>query len=338
MQLIEGQRVKTPPNKQDGPNLSNGVESDEFGRPTAYWIASGPDAKDFKPVDAALVIPIVDRSRARQVRGLPHLTPVINQINDLRTLFGLEIDKAHEHAVRALFWETENGEAPDAETLLREGISTTDADGITTEKAKYIQEATGSSVIFGKQGDKLSSISSNSPSAATQWLYDMQIGAICAGAQITKLLVMPWSINGTVTRADLDAQAQIFRAQSAIEAKAAQLAYEFIISDAASKGRFNGVKLPPDFTRSSVKAPRGVNVDVGRNSTAALAQLKAGAMTFETWYSELGQDWMQELTQRATEAAFIQQLATEKGIDPSLISDLAIPEPAQQPQLEPATP
>lgn len=328
LQLIEGFRVRTPKGKKDGPNLSNGVELDDYGRPVAYWVASGADAESFQRIDAGLVIPVIDRSRSRQSRGTPHLTPVINQLKDLRTLFGLEIDKAHEHATRALAIETESGEAPDVDDLLREGSTVTNGDSISGQDAeartKFIKEATGSSVIYLKQGEKVNSLSSNSPSAATQWLYEMQISAICAGAQISKLLVMPYSVQGTVTRADLDAQSQIFRAQSAIEANAARAAYEFVIGDAVAQGRIRGVKVPGDFKASHVRPPRGVNVDVGRNSNAMLAELKAGTRTFQSVYSELGLDWMDEMKQKAREVEFINKLAQDAGVSPQQISDIIV--------------
>lgn len=336
LQLIEGFRVRTPKDKQEGPQLSNGVETDGQGRPIAYYVATGADYSNYQRIDASLVIPILDRSRARQTRSLPHLTPVINQIKDLRTLFGLEMDKAHEHAVRALAIETETGEAPNEEDLVREGYEVANGDALsgqsTDTRVNYLKEATGSSVVYMKQGEKINSIGSNSPSAATQWLYDMQIGAICAGAQISKLLVMPWGLQGTVTRADLDAQAQIFRAQSAIEAGAVRQAYEFVIKDAIANGAFNGIRIPVDATRCNVRPPRGVNVDVGRNSNAALAELKAGGKTFQGWYSELGLDWMDELRQKAKEVAFIKQLADESGVEPQLISDIIIAQQINQPE------
>lgn len=328
LQLIEGFRVRTPKGIKETARLNNGVEVDEQGRPVAYYVATGADSEDFQRIDAALIIPIMDRSRSRQTRSLPHLTPVINQIKDLRTLFGLEMDKAHEHAVRAMAVLTETGEAPSDEDLLREGSSVANGDALSGQSTdvhiKNIKEATGSSVVYMKQGEDIKSLGSNSPSAATQWLWDYSIGMVCAGAQISKLLVMPWSLQGTVTRADLDAQAQIFRAQSAIEANAVRAAYEFVIGDAISRGAFRGVRIPSDATRCNVRPPRGVNVDVGRNSNAALAELKAGGRTFQGWYSELGLDWMDELRQKAKEVAFIKGLANELGVEPQLISDIIV--------------
>ena len=38
-QLIEADRLGTPPGKVDGPNLAGGVELDDRGRATGYWIA-----------------------------------------------------------------------------------------------------------------------------------------------------------------------------------------------------------------------------------------------------------------------------------------------------------
>lgn len=329
LQLIESHRIRQPENVQPTPLFNNGVETDTTGRPVRYWIDAKGDGKP-QAYDAGLVIPIIDRTRARQTRGLPHLTPVINQIRDLRTLAGLELDKAHEHAARALAIETESGEG-DVEDLLRAAETvtsgSTDIGQDTETRTKFIKEVTGSAVMFMKKGEKVNSIGSESPSAATQWLWDYSIGMICAGSQISKLLIMPWSLQGTVTRADLDAQAAIFRAQSAIEANAVRQGYAWVIEN--SKG---GPLRPKDWRRCAVRPPRGVNVDVGRNSSALLAELKAGTRTFRDVYAELGMDWREALKQKALEAEYIMKLAQDAKVNPSQISDItSAPEP-QQPQ------
>jgi capsid protein len=66
---------------------------------------------------------------------------------------------------------------------------------------------------------------------------------------------------------------------------------------------------PHDWRSVDTRAPRSVNVDIGRNSSAMLAELEAGTRTYQSVYAELGLDYRTELRQRAKEAAFIRKLA-----------------------------
>lgn len=323
IQLVEGPRIKTPEGREDDPRIVDGVEIDtRTGRPKAYWVDG------VTRIDASLMIPVLERSRAMQCRSLPFLTPVLNSLHDLDDLTQLEMLNAKAHAEHAIFIENEAGEA-DVEDLLRDGASIVNGDsdsGRDTEaRTAYYRDALGGRVVYGKRGDKINSIGNASPSAAQQFFWDYKLSEICAGVGISKLLVYPWSMQGTVSRADLDSQASYFRARSSIMAEAVRLVYRFIIDDAVRRGRLKGA--PADFYRCDVRPPRGVNVDVGRNSSAMLAELKAGTRTFQSVYSELGLDWREELEQKAIEAEFVAQLAQDVGLPASAISDIAAEQP-----------
>jgi hypothetical protein len=88
-----------------------------------------------------------------------------------------------------------------------------------------------------------------------------------------------------------------------------------------AKSNVEGLYDPPaDFWAWRSRPPRAVNVDVGRNSTATLAELAAGLTTLEAEYAALGKDWREQTVQRADELAFIRQCAEERGITPGEIA------------------
>lgn len=327
LQGIEAHRIATPEGLKEREDIVDGVRIDpQTGRPLAYYI-------DDKPVDAALMIPIMEKSRAMQCRSLPFLTPVLNDLHDLDDLTALEMLNAKAHAEhQALFVTNDTGEG-DLEDLVRQGMTITNGDTTSGEdeeaRTEYYRNAIGGRILYGKNGEKVESVGNNNPSAAQQWFHETKVSQICAGVGISKLLVYPWSIQGTVTRADLDAQAAYFRARSMIMAEAVTLAYEFIMADAVAKKRLR-TPAPADFRKSAVRPPRGVNVDVGRNSNAMLAELKAGTRTFQSVYAELGLDWRQELSQKADEAEFIAKLAQDRGLSPQLISDVILQQIAKE--------
>jgi capsid protein len=79
---------------------------------------------------------------------------------------------------------------------------------------------------------------------------------------------------------------------------------------------------PADFYRSTFRAPRSINVDVGRNSAAAVAEFKTGMRTLQSIYAETGEDWREQLRQKAAEIAYAQELATEFNIQRAEIMTL----------------
>ena len=147
------------------------------------------------------------------------------------------------------------------------------------------------------------------------------------------------SIKLTLPSVDLDSQAAYFRTRSAVLIAGTRNAYEYVIGQGIRMGR---LKNPPkDWAKCSIRPPRNVSVDIGRNSAAAIAELRAGGRTFQDWYGELGMDWREKLTQRAAEAAFIAKLATDHSVDASLISDIApepVPEVVAAPEPDPQAP
>jgi hypothetical protein len=115
-------------------------------------------------------------------------------------------------------------------------------------------------------------------------------------------------MQGTVTRADLDVSGVFFRARSEIIAQAVRDIYTFVMGWAVKYDKsLDGA--PKDFLDCTIRPPRAVNVDVGRNSSALLAELEAGTDTFENIYATKGLDWREELEQKAIERKFIHMLA-----------------------------
>lgn len=92
---------------------------------------------------------------------------------------------------------------------------------------------------------------------------------------------------------------------------------------------------PADWKLAIVRPPRSANVDQGRNSTSMLNELEAGVRTFSEIYAELGEDWREQLAQKAKEAAFIESLAKKhnipaKAITKFAVEQLALPEKTDQ--------
>lgn len=337
IQLIESHRVCTPTRLADteGRFIHDGVEVDPLtGRPTHYWVRQGVDGEDHRRIKADNIIHIFEPSRVNQYRGLSFLYPILNDIHDLDDLQILEQKAAKQAAEISNVVTNEAGELS-ADNLRNQrylaGKQTSAGVDTTEYRTEYLKRALGGKTTVLKSGEKLEQFKSERPSVATQGYWDFLTSKICAGVGITKQLVFPWSMQGTVTRADLDVAAQYFRTRSAVLQAAFAEVYIFVM-DYGTKRDVRISDPPPDWRVVSMRPPRAPNVDVGNNSAAMLAELKAGATTLEAIYGPLGLDWMTQVRQRSREIKFIKEVAAQDGNKPEEIDEALASDPAMNTQ------
>lgn len=337
IQLVESHRVRTPSKLRTNAKVIDGIEVDERGRPVAYHIAVDSDTREerFARVDAQFVVHIFEPGRAGQLRGLPALYPVMNDLHDLDDLQVFEMQAAKDAAQVTNIIKTATGEIDDSDIIRG---TATGSDG--TDREDYYRDVFGGRAKVLKHGDEFSQFQITRPAAATSGYWDYLTAKICAGVGIPKEIVLPSSMQGTSMRSVLDVANAFFRSRSSVISDHLRRIYEYVIevgiqTDATLQ------PSPPDWFRSTYRSPRAINVDVGRNSAAAVAEFKTGMRTLQSIYAETGEDWREQLRQKAAEIAFAQQLATEFGIeraeimtlDPNELSanaaaDAANPDPA----------
>lgn len=315
IQLIESHRIKTPP---DAKNVIDGVEIDDRGRPVAYHVVTedGQRRETFTRIEADNVVHIFEPGRAAQYRGLPALYPVMNDLHDLDDLqiFEMRAAKAASQVQNVI--KTKEGEVTD-DDIIRGTI--TGSDG--AQRADYYRDVFDGEVKVLKHGDEFAQFQVERPSAATSGYWDYLTAKVCAGVGIPKEIVLPSSMQGTSIRSVLDIANAFFRSRSSVIADHVRRIYEYVIE----AGIRNEVALrppPPDWYRSTYRAPRSINVDVGRNSAAAVAEFKTGMRTLQSIYAETGEDWREQLRQKAAEIAYAQELAQEFNVDRAEIMTL----------------
>ena len=346
VQLIEAHRIETPPVQYGEPNIVDGIDVDGRGRPVRYWVREGNgfDEVSHVPVEASDMVHVFEPSRPGMYRGLSMLYPVLNDLHDLDDLQMLTMDKAKERAATVSVVTTKTGELPaDAYRAARFNIPDTEgtSGGSAENRTQYYEDVFRGRVKVMKEGDKYEEHATETPSIAEREHWDYLVSKVCAGFGVSKLLVFPHSMQGTVTRADLDTSATFFRSRSGVLTSHLGEIYQFVMEAGVRTDR--GLADPPaDWRAVTVRAPRSVNVDVGRNSNALIAEYEAGWRSLEEICGELGMDWRQVLRQRAKERALARAIEDEYGLEPgSLIKAAldAIQKSAarQQPQLEEAT-
>jgi lambda family phage portal protein len=338
IQLVETHRVYTPGAEHSNQRVVDGVQLDERNRPTGYWVDRGDGMEEnFALVPASEVVHVGEPSRPGMVRYLPLLYAVLNDLHDLDDLQILEMDAAKDHAQNTAIIKTKSGELS-AEDFRRQRFLGTGTQGTSggssQERSQYYQDVFQGRVKVLRQGDDYAQHGSNRPSAATDSYWDRLESKVCAGFGISKLLVYPWSMQGTVTRADLDVAATFFRSRSAV------LAYKFTdiytwAMDWATRNELSLADPPADWKKVTVRSPRSVNVDVGRNAAALIAEYVAGWRTLEEICAELGYDYRDVLRQRAIERKLARELESEFDLAPGELISAALEAIKQQQAQEP---
>jgi lambda family phage portal protein len=350
IQLIEGHLVGTPPElaSLEGETIIDGVQIDPNGRPVAYWIAT-EDARGkrvFTPVRAESVVHLFEPSRPGQYRGIPFCYPVINAIHDLDDLRLLEMKAARDGAEVTNVLKNATGEF-DEETLIRSAHvlanPTVEGQSVEEGRAQYLRDTVGGRSIALRTGEDFAQFEMKRPAESTFKLWRNLIEEICAGVGISYVLVFPESMQGTVYRGALDMANSFFRSRFLVPSAAAARVYEHVMNFERYANPAL-VDAPGTWRNVTIHPPRAVNVDVGRNSTAAINEVRAGLKTAAAWYGELGLDWSQEIEQRAVEARLIRELAKKYKVAPQEISDLIAdqmpadpnaPAPADDPEAVP---
>jgi capsid protein len=344
IQIIEAHRVGTPPHlaSQEGKGIIDGAEfrmderGNPIGRPLRWWVRvdsspGGGGQGMWESVEGDRMILLSDQPRPGMIRSVTYLYPVLEDLHDLSDLQALEMKAAKNNARVANVVTNKTGEA-NLGAMRRERwtIQGRNAAGNATSKnAPLVSEMTvGGETWYVANGEKFEQFKSDRPGASTRDYWDYLVRKICAGVGISSLLVLPFSLQGTVTRADLDVAAAFFRSKSSLIQAVLREVYIWVMGWAVKFDRsLDGA--PREWWHTSIRPPRSVNVDVGRNSQAILDEMEAGIRTFEDVCGELGNDWRTVLRQKAVEAKYVDDLARELKIHRDFISHFTMPTPLE---------
>lgn len=337
LQLIEGHRVGTPPgiSGEEGKTIVDGVTIDAKARPTGYWMQTGMDLTTYQWIAADNVIHVFEPSRVSMYRGITHFYAVLNLMHDMDDLARWEMAKAKEAADTSAIIKTPTGEVlDDASDFDRQiekdgGINQSQLGNIGEKNplTEYYLRVFGPTKKVMKIGDEYEVPTPMNPTTSQQWYWRYIAEQICNGVEMPIMAIYPESIQGTVLRMIMDKANSQFRCRSAVLAGKFKQVWIYVIGTAASQVPQLAAK-PADWTKLKTRPPKAINVDVGRNSAALLAEWRAGNRTLESICAEMGDDWMETLSQKARELKFLKEVAKANGLDPNDMTDMLAP-PAQ---------
>lgn len=327
IQLYETHRVRNPRGGGDTKNVINGIEYDPHGRPVAYYISEGLDGRA-APVrkPAKDVIHVFAPSRPWQLRGVPAVTPAINTLHDLEMLETAETRAAKANASVVAFISTPEGEVTPEdiqEAMARGGkIESFEGSGdvvckpVDEQTHRMLEESIGGDVYFVREGVKRDQIAGERPSEILQKFWEYQIEKICIAMNISKLLVFPQSMQGTVTRADIASTDATFKALFSIMSDVVLRCYRWAMT--GYSGEFGTVR-EEDYIQATISPPRSITADFGRESAAKINEYRAGFISLDDVAGRDGRSAEEIMRKRAQNYMLAKKICDEAGIDDSRI-------------------
>ena len=285
IQWIEFHRIRGT-GEMKGNQVSDGIELNRFGKPVAYYVRSKLSGGEYKRIPAQNIVHFFDPSRFGQNYGLPCCTSVINDLVDLTMLHDFVMDREKYLSSRIGFFETPGGQKIDFSRLRAStlgGKSPVQVEqGLSEAEKIAIKKSFGANVVFVPQGSKFTDVKSDTPGGNTLNFFDHILAKICAGCGVSKLFVVPVSLQGTVARIDIEVCNNSLLGTWAVLADGFKKIYAHAISKHSHYTTAN------DWKECIVQQPRQISADLKYEMDILVEGLKHGLYSWEEVVSKLG--------------------------------------------------
>jgi len=328
LQMIEADRLDTPPLLASRSDIRKGVEIDRYGAPVAYHVRKthpgdlGSGFDDFERIPAFTpwgrrrVIHLYDKERSEQSRGKPIVAAVMKDLRMAGNYSQAELKAAVVNALVAAFIESDLPQDSVAALFSGGGEDLINPLQYWNEafSAANAPRLEGGAVIPIPIGAKLASHNPGRPATAFGVFMGSVVRRIAAGMHLPyELLLKDFSkTNYSSARAALLEAWRFFLGRRRwLSDMWLQPIYELWMEEAIALGRV----LAPGFYSNKyawlksrwVFAGRGW-VDPVKEATAAKLRLETGLSTLEMECAEQGLDWEDVLEQQARERSRRQKL------------------------------
>lgn len=205
LQMVESDRLQTPPWLAGDPNVRGGVEQDEYGAPAAYWILKNhpgdryglmvarQDAWERIPAftkwGRRRVIHLFDKERAGQSRGKSIFTAVMREFRIAGEYLGAELQAAAANALIAAFLESDLDPQSVAEIFGADAESATGYWKTVADKYNR-KKMEGGQFLTLPVGTKLSGYNPNRPNTAFDGFMESIMRHMAAGLNVPYELLL----------------------------------------------------------------------------------------------------------------------------------------------------
>jgi capsid protein len=296
-----------------GMRLCDGVILNPVGRAVAYRVlGDNKEGKDDQDISARDMIHVFDPDFSEQQRGLPAFTHALKDF--LHCLQSTDYERIAQLMVSSIglieYNEMGGPDYDDPGTTLNPG--STSSTGLTSQ----LYDGGATRYFKANSGAKLESITHTRPGDMWERFHDRLIRSALAGVRWPMAMVWKSSGQGTAERQE------VVRARRAIEQRQATLkkAAKRIISYAVGKAIDRGdLKAFKRFWDVDFTLPPRLTVDDGRENSAMLEQIEAGALTMAEYQGYKGRTeedhWREYWTGMATKERVRKEASALAGVD-----------------------
>ena len=338
LQVVEGDRVSNPGNKQDKMTLTGGVEMDADGSPTAYHIMKfhpGDRVRSSKPEEWArvpaysggtgrrLVLHLYRRLRPDQTRGMPDLAPVVEAFKQLGDYTDGELQAAVISSFFSVFVKTPTGDglAP-MEPTDETGASSADTD---------LKMAPGA-ILDLAAGEEIEVANPGRPNDSFDMFVQSVLRQIGVALELPfEILIKHFTASYSAARAALLEAWKYYRGRRQwLAAEFCQPVYEEVLAEEIARGNlaapgfFNSAAIRKAYLGADWVGPGMAQIDPNKENQAdALAEDRGWKTAREITAEKTGGDWARNNTQRAKE----ERARRDGGLAPATSSGTDAPAP-----------
>ena len=316
--IVEADRLETPPDKRADKNVRYGVEIGERGEPVAYYIRkthpgdltlSRGAERQYMRIPAVgdtgrkNVIHLYWVNRPGQTRGVPFFAPVMNYFKDLADYMEAELVAARVAACFAVFIKKDDNYAA--------ALSNTSE---TNSKGQRIQELEPGMIDYLGPGEDISAFNPNRPGGQFEPFVDRILRAISTGLNLPyEIVAKDFSkTNYSSARAALlEARRYFMVRQAWLSRKLCQPAWDMLQEEAFLKNQLPAKSFyekKSDWCRARWIAPGWQWVDPVKEAKSSEMAIDIGISTLADEAASQGKDWEEVLEQRAREAVKVKEL------------------------------
>ena len=323
--IVEADRLETPPDKRADRNIRYGVEIGERGEPVAYYLRETHPgdltlAKD-RGVKRYIRIPAIGDTgrknvihlywvnRPGQTRGVPFFAPVMNYFKDLADYMEAELVAARVAACFAVFIKKDDNYAAALGNTAE-----------TNARGQRIQELEPGMIDYLGPGEDISAFNPNRPGGQFEPFVDRILRAISTGLNLPyEIVAKDFSkTNYSSARAALlEARRYFMVRQAWLSRKLCQPAWDMLQEEAFLKNQLPAktfYEKKSDWCRVRWIAPGWQWVDPVKEAKSSEMAIDIGISTLADEAASQGKDWEEVLEQRAREVVKIKELEDKYGV------------------------
>ena len=312
LQGIEAHRVGNPENNIPD-RMHDGIQFGAYGEIVGYNVYRSDGSSRLIPANAMMMVQ--DPEFVSGARGLPLMQHSWNDIQDAMEMMALEKTAVKDHAdiVRVL----KRGGGEFGADLASELASNPNA-------VNALGQGLGGKFVALEPGEDLDLKASNRPNSNFDPFMRMTKADASLGVMPLDF-IDPTNINGASVRLTVAKMDRIAgRHQQILIDSVCVPTWGYIIGDAIARGELPDVD---GWDKVSWTTPKRVTVDAGREAANDRADVEMGLMSMSELYSQRGMDFREEMEKRATDMAFIRDLAARNGLPFELLYRMSNAQP-----------